>query len=97
MRVCLIYKKNGAPMSLRYIDRMCRKIEVAAGLPEEQIYGMHALRHTFATNLFSNGVDIKTISELLGHSDITTTYNTYVHVIKKLKRDAVISIDKPKA
>lgn len=89
--------KSGAPMSLRYIDRMCRKIEVAAGLPEEQIYGMHALRHTFATNLFSNGVDIKTISELLGHSDITTTYNTYVHVIKKLKRDAVISIDKPKA
>lgn len=84
--------RDGNPISLRYLDRMCRKIEVAAGLPDDQIYGMHALRHTFATTLFANGVDIKTISELLGHSDITITYNTYVHVIKKLKRDAVLSI-----
>ncbi len=86
--------RDGSPLSLRYIDRMCRKIEVTAGLPEGQIYGMHALRHTFATTLFSNGVDIKTISTLLGHSDITITFNTYVHVIKKLKRDAVSSISK---
>lgn len=89
--------KDGNPISLRYLDRMCRKIEVAAGLPDDQIYGMHALRHTFATTLFANGVDIKTISELLGHSDITITYNTYVHVIKKLKRDAVLSIKKHNA
>ena len=89
--------KDGKPISLRYLDRMCRKIEVAAGLPDDQIYGMHALRHTFATTLFANGVDIKTISELLGHSDITITYNTYVHVIKKLKRDAVLSIKKHNA
>lgn len=89
--------KNGDPLSLRYIDRLCRKIEVTAGLPEDQIYGMHALRHTFATTLFTNGVDIKTISELLGHSDITVTYNTYVHIIKKLKRDAVSTADTNRA
>lgn len=89
--------RDGNPISLRYLDRMCRKIEVAAGLPEEKIYGMHALRHTFATTLFANGVEIKTISELLGHSDITITYNTYVHVMKKLKRDAVSSIAKTKS
>ena len=86
--------RDGAAISLRYLDRLYRKIEVAAGLPEEQIYGMHSLRHTFATTLFTNGVDIKTISELLGHSDIAITYNTYVHIIKKLKRDAVYSINK---
>lgn len=88
--------REGNPISIRYLDRMCRKIEVAAGLPEEQVYGMHALRHTFATTLFANGVDIKTISELLGHSDITVTYNTYVHVVKGLKRSAVSSIDTTK-
>ena len=39
-----------------------------------------------------NGVDIKTVSELLGHSDITVTYNTYIHVIKEQKAKAVASL-----
>ena len=50
---------------------------------------LHTLRHTFATNLFKNGVDIKVISELLGHSDISITYNIYTHVIKEQKKKAV--------
>lgn len=41
--------------------------------------GIHALRHTFATTLIHAGVNIKTVSELLGHSSISITYNTYVH------------------
>ena len=50
---------------------------------------LHTLRHTFATKLFKNGVDIKVISELLGHSDISITYNIYTHVIKEQKKKAV--------
>lgn len=39
----------------------------------------HSLRHTFATNCISLGIDYKTVSELLGHSDINITLNLYVH------------------
>ena len=50
---------------------------------------LHTLRHTFATRLFKNNVDIKVISELLGHSDISITYNIYTHVIQEQKKKAV--------
>ena len=39
----------------------------------------HTLRHTFATNAYNNGMGIKTLSEILGHSDIKITLNLYVH------------------
>lgn len=50
---------------------------------------LHTLRHTFATRLFKKGVDIKVISELLGHSDISITYDIYTHVISEQKQKAV--------
>lgn len=40
---------------------------------------IHALRHTFASNLINAGVDIKVVSQLLGHSSVKITYDTYVH------------------
>lgn len=40
---------------------------------------IHALRHTFASNLIKAGVDIKIVSQLLGHSSVKITYDTYVH------------------
>lgn len=52
-------------------------------------YGFHSLRHTFATRLLENGVDIKTISELLGHSSPTITLNRYVHTNLQNKRKAM--------
>ena len=79
-------------MTPRYLDRMLRKIAVAAGFSEDKVYGLHALRHTFASRLFSAGEDVKTVSELLGHSDITITYNTYIHLINEQKRKAVHSV-----
>lgn len=39
----------------------------------------HSLRHTFATNCIENGMDAKCLSEILGHSDVKTTMNRYVH------------------
>ena len=54
---------------------------------------VHALRHTFATTLIRNGVNEKTVSAILGHSDIYTTLRVYHHIIEEQKRNAVITID----
>lgn len=49
----------------------------------------HALRHTFATRCIERGVDIKSLSEILGHSDVSITLNTYVHSSMELKRQQI--------
>ena len=46
----------------------------------------HALRHTFATRCVEAGFDVKTLSEILGHTDVKTTLNRYVHSSFELKR-----------
>ncbi len=46
----------------------------------------HALRHTFATNCVNLGFDVKSLSEILGHSDVSVTLNTYVHPSASVKR-----------
>lgn len=51
--------------------------------------GVHALRHSFATELFNQGMDIKTVSDIMGHSDIKITSEIYVHVINKKKLEAI--------
>lgn len=53
----------------------------------------HALRHTHATLLIFNGENIKVVSERLGHKDITTTLNTYVHVMKDMKNNTAKLLD----
>lgn len=84
--------KNGTIVTPRNADRIFRRICIAAGFPDDKVYGLHALRHTFATLLLSNDVDIKTVSELLGHSDVSITYNTYIHVLKEQKAKALQAI-----
>lgn len=46
----------------------------------------HTLRHTFATRCIEVGVDIKSLSEILGHANVSVTLNTYVHSSMQLKR-----------
>lgn len=46
----------------------------------------HALRHTFATRCIEVGVDVKSLSEILGHANVSITLNTYVHSSMELKR-----------
>ena len=51
--------------------------------------GIHSLRHTFASLALKKGVDIKVISDILGHASVNFTYNTYVHIIEEQKLNAV--------
>ena len=48
----------------------------------------HELRHGAATLMLAMGVDLRTIMETLGHSQISTTMNVYSHVVPALQRDA---------
>ena len=50
---------------------------------------IHTTRHTFATRLIEQGVDIKTVSELLGHTNINITLSTYAHSTNDTKTKAV--------
>ena len=87
----VISTKQGIPVQPSNIERMIRSACLRAGISPDG-RNAHALRHSFATNLFAQGIDIKIISALLGHSDIAITYNIYVHVIEEQKQDAVIMI-----
>ncbi len=49
-------------------------------------YSFHALRHTFATRCIEKGFDIKSLSEILGHSNVATTMSLYVHPTMQMKR-----------
>jgi integrase len=55
---------------------------------------LHDLRHTFASILSHEGVDIKAISEALGHSDIGTTSKIYTHLFDKTHKNTVSIISK---
>ena len=54
--------------------------------------GFHALRHTFATRSIECGVDVKTLSEILGHKNATITLNRYVHSLLNHKKDMMDKI-----
>ena len=57
-------------------------------------YGFHSLRHTFATRCNIYGMDIKTLSELLGHSSPSITLKVYVHTDIDIKRQALNKVNK---
>ncbi len=52
----------------------------------------HTLRHTFATNCINSGTDVKSLSEILGHSDVKITLNRYVHPTLETKRQHMNSL-----
>ena len=62
--------------STRTFDYRYKKVLRDFDLPE---INFHSLRHTFATRCVEVGVDVKSLSQMLGHSNVATTLNTYVH------------------
>lgn len=57
----------------------------------------HTLRHTFATRCIEVGVDVKTLSEILGHADVSITLNTYVHSSIEMKKRQLAKLTPPSA
>lgn len=56
--------------------------------------GFHALRHTFATRAIECGMDVKTLSEILGHKNATVTLNRYAHSLMEHKREMMNRLGK---
>jgi site-specific recombinase XerD len=77
---------DGRPISGRVVARMLSRVLQEAGL--EHAATPHALRRTFATQLIRQGVDVKTVQELLGHADLQTTA-LYLHSDLRTKQAAV--------
>ena len=55
--------------------------------------GVHSTRHTFASLCFRKNIPVKIVSELLGHSTIQITYDTYIHIIAEQQREAIDLLD----
>ena len=71
-------------MTPRAIQKALKKYAVVAGIPS--FTTPHVMRHTFATDLLSQGVDLRTIQEFLGHKSITAT-QIYAHVTSQKLRE----------
>jgi len=71
------------------ITKIWHKVRERAGIKEGRF---HDLRHTFGSNLIKSGVDIVTVKELLGHSDLKMT-QIYVHSSLTQKKRAILSLD----
>ncbi|HUW66292.1 MAG TPA: site-specific integrase [Spirochaetia bacterium] len=78
----VVCRPDGTPLNPGSFSHQFGNLLDSNGLPHVRF---HDLRHTHASRLLENGVDSKTISERLGHSDVGTTLKTYSHVSPKMR------------
>ena len=82
---------NGGPISPDSVNNMLKRVLARAGIPKVRF---HDLRHTFATIALQNGVDIKTVSGMLGHFSAGFTLDTYAHVTTAAQKEAADTMGK---
>lgn len=68
---------DGKPMSYEAMRWQIQRACEEAGV---DYLGQHVFRHTFATNCYNRGCDVKILSKLLGHAEVSVTYNVYIHL-----------------
>ena len=77
--------ETGKPISGNHLTRKFQALLTSLGLPFQRF---HDLRHAAATYMLAQGVDLRVLMEVLGHSQIHTTANTYAHVRIEATREA---------
>ena len=82
--------KPDQPIDPGYVRKRLQAILKRAGCKKVRF---HDLRHTFATLSLENGMDVKTLSTIIGHVSSETTLNTYTHITDEMRRKAALSID----
>ena len=75
-----------SPTDPRVYEKFFKRMLMQAGVKHRKF---HAIRHTFATRALELGVDIKTLSEILGHSNVSITLNIYAHSLMEQKKIAM--------
>jgi hypothetical protein len=81
---------RGTPLEPRNLHRHFKIALKRAGLPETTRF--HDLRHSCATFLIAQGVHPRVVMEILGHSQISLTMNTYGHVLPETQREATTKV-----
>ena len=81
---------DGGPISPDSVLHMLHRVLKRAGLPKVRF---HDLRHTFATLALQNGVDVKTVSGMLGHFSAGFTLDTYAHITSAAQRQAAKTME----
>lgn len=88
-----IYITDGGNVIIKAnLDRKLNRLYELCGISPR--VSLHGLRHTFATRWIEAGLDVRSLAEILGHTDIKMTLNTYTHALPEQKRKNMSAIDK---